>query len=249
VRTSATIRRFMTGAWAKVLAEAMVRFGDNNELAIGYIKAVDELLWSLRLPDHPQSRKRLLGVLPGLLQRLRAGMALIALPEAEQRAFLDELLAVHTEALRPGKGGDDTELTPQQIVQQLRDEAVPEAPLSGQPFRDSLIDLGSMDTVPADALTGPGAAPDDPSRRIDTMAPGGRYQLFLHGRWTRVLLLWRSPHGQFFLFAGADPNHAHSVTRRALERLSEERLLKPLEDVSLIQRAVDSLMRKLPPSP
>jgi hypothetical protein len=250
VRTSATIRRFVTGTWAKVLAEAMVRFGDNNEPTTGYIKAVDELLWSLRLPDHPQSRKRLLGLLPGLLQRLRAGMALVALPEAEQRAFLDELLAVHTEALRPGKGGDEAELTPQEIVQRLRDEAVPEAPLSGQPFRDSLIDLGSMDTVPADAMsTVSGAAQDDPSRRIDLMTPGARYQVFLQGRWTRVQLLWRSPHGQFFLFAGADPSHAHSVTRRALERLSEERLIKPLEDVSLIQRAVDSLMRKLTPSP
>ncbi len=249
IRTSATIRRFMTGAWAKVLAEAITRFGEKDEPTSGYIKATDDLLWSLRLPDHPQSRKRLLGLLPGLLQRLRAGMAQIALPEAEQRAFLDELLAVHTEALRPGKGTDEAELTPQQIVQRLRDEAVPDTPPSRQPFRDSLIDLSSMDTVPAEAMQSGSSAHDDPSRRIDSMAPGARYQMFLHGRWTRVQLLWRSPHAQYFLFAGVDPNRTHSVTRRALQRLSEESLVKPLEDVSLIQRAVDGLMRKLTLAP
>ena len=244
IRTSAAIRRFVTGAWAKVLAETMLRHGEKVEPTVGYLKAVDELLWSLRLPDHPQSRKRLLALLPSLLQRIRDGMALIGLPEAERRAVLDELLAVHTEALRPGKGGEEPELTPQQIVQQLRDEALPTAS-TRPPFSESLIDLSSMETVPAEAMSGSGSMDDDPARRIDAMAPGDRYQLFLHGRWTRVQLLWRSVGGRFFLFAGVDPKRSHSVTRRALERLSEEGLMKPLDDVSLVQRAVDSLMRKL----
>jgi hypothetical protein len=57
IRASAVIRRFVTGAWAKVLAETMLRFGEKVEPTTGYLKAVDELLWSLRLPDHPQSRQ------------------------------------------------------------------------------------------------------------------------------------------------------------------------------------------------
>jgi hypothetical protein len=243
IRTSAVIRRFVTGAWAKVLAEAMLRFGEKVEPTTGYLKVVDELLWSLRLPDHPQSRQRLLTLLPGLLQRLRAGMALIGLPEAEQRSVLDELLAIHTEALRPGKG-EATELSAQDIVQRLRDEAVPETP-SKQPLSESLIDLSSLETVPSDALSSGDGTRESPARGVDAMSPGDRYLVFLQGRWTRVQLLWRSMRGHFFLFAGVDPNRTHSATRRALERLSEEGLMKPLEDVSLIQRAVDDLMQRL----
>lgn len=245
IQASATIRRFITGPWAGVLAESMLRFGDTQEPTASYVKATDELLWSLRLPDHPQSRKRLLGLLPNLLQRLREGMALIALPETEQATFLDELLAVHTEALRPGKGGDESEITPQQIVQRMREETVPETPPSRQPFRDSLIDLESMDTVPADAMQAVISADDEPTVRIDKMTAGARYQVFLQGRWSRVQLLWRSPRAQYFLFAGAAADLTHSVTRRALERLTEENLVRPLEDVSLIQRAVDRLTRHL----
>jgi hypothetical protein len=245
IRTTAAIRRFVTGAWATVLAESMLRFGEKVEPTLGYLKAVDELLWSLRLPDHPQSRKRLVMLLPGLLQRLRAGMSLIGLSDAEQQPVLDELMAVHTDALRPGKGPPEANLTPQEIVQRLRDELVHDTLASRPPFADSLIDLSSMETVPADVLPEGPKPEDDPVKRVEGMAPGERYRIFLHGRWTRVQLLWRSAAGQFFLFAGVDPGSTHSVTRRPLERLVEEGLLKPLDDSSLMQRAVDGLVHKL----
>jgi hypothetical protein len=227
-----------------VLAESVLRHGDNGEATLEYLKASDDLMWSLRLPDHPQSRKRLLAMLPGLLQQLRSGMALIGVPEREQQPILDELMAVHTEALRPGKGSAaEVEPTPQEIVQRMRDEATWDS--SSRPaFSDTLIDLSSMETVPAELLPGP-RSQDDAVQRVDSLHAGSRQNLFLHGRWRRVQLLWRSPQGKLLLFAGPDPAHTHSITRRALERLAEEGLLKPLDDVSLVQRAVDSLMHKL----
>ena len=102
VRTSPTIRRFVTGAWARVIADDMLRHGEQSEATMSALKTVDDLLWSLKIPDHPQSRQRLLSLLPGLLQRIRVGMERIALPAAEQQAVLDELMTIHTEALRPG---------------------------------------------------------------------------------------------------------------------------------------------------
>ena len=66
IRTTPPVRRFMTGPWARVLAGAILREGEQGESTRGYIKLVDELLWSVQLPDHPKSRQRLLALLQQL---------------------------------------------------------------------------------------------------------------------------------------------------------------------------------------
>ncbi len=248
IRTSAPIRRFVTGPWARVIAQAMLQFGDKSETAVAYMKTVDDLLWSLQLPDHPQSRQRLISLLPALLGKLREGMALIDLPAGEQQHVLDELMAVHTEALRPGSrtGATHTEptLSPHDLVQRMLDEEI--APLEGPSFSDSLIDLASMDTVPAEWMPATVQSPgDDPQDWVQGMTPGQRYRIFLHGRWAQVQLLWRSERGQFLLFTGDAPGQTHSITQRALERLRAAKLLNTADTHSLIQRAVDGMLRGL----
>lgn len=244
LRTSPGIRRFVTGAWAKVLAESILRRGEDDETTRGYIRLVDQLLWSVQLPDHPQSRQRLVSLLPGMLLRLRSGMASIALPTAEQEAVLNELMTVHTEALRPGlRGTGDS--SPEDIVQRMRDEMLPET-AGSLSFSDSVIDLSSLDTVPADVMqadSGP-AHTDDPAKRVEALRSAQRLRLFVHGRWAAVQLLWRSDQSLFFLFAGESPTHTHSITRRALERLAAAGLMLPLEPRTLVQRALDRVMRE-----
>lgn len=242
VRTTPTVRRFMTGAWAKVLADAMLRDGDDAPTTRDYIKLVDELLWSVQLPDHPQSRQRLISLLPSMLQRLRAGMEQIGLPATEQDSVLDELMAIHTEALRPGRG-DAAGLTSEQIVQRMRNEVLPASTGHGG-FTDSVIDLASMETVPADMLPGGGSI-REPAKRIDALRPGDRLRLLLHGRWSSVQLPWRSDQGLYFLFGGESAGRTHSVTHRALERLNSAGLVQPLEISPLLQRALDSVAREL----
>jgi hypothetical protein len=246
MRTSPGVRRFVTATWAKVLAESMLRFGEQDDVTRGYVKLVDELLWSVQLPDHPQSRQRLLALLPNLLDRLRAGMALIGLSAGDQERILDELMAIHTEAIQPGGRGGAGNLSPEQIVQRLRDEDL--APPSSRPmaFADSVIDLGSMETVPAEMmLSEPAMRADAMARHVDQLRPADRFRLFLLGRWARVQLLWRSEHSMFYLFAGETPGRTYSVTRRALERLAAEGLMQTPEARTLVERALDSVMREL----
>jgi hypothetical protein len=243
VRASPVMRRFVTVTWSKVLAQAMLRYGEQSEVSHGYIKLVDELLWSLKLPDHPQSRQRLVTLLPGMLKRLRAGMELIALPAAEQESVLDELMAIHTEALRPGRG-DPKDLTPEQIVQRMRSEVLPASTGHGA-FGDSVIDLASMQTVPAELMQLHDST-DKSLKGVDALQEADRLRLFLQGRWARVQLLWRSEQRLFFLFAGETPARTYSVTHRALERLSSAGLMQPLENRSLVQRALDTVARELP---
>jgi hypothetical protein len=249
VRTSPSIRRFITGTWSRVLAVAMVEHGDQAEPTAGYLKAVDDLLWSLAPPDHPRSRQRMIAMLPVLLQRLRAGMASIGVAVPEQQVLLDELMAVHTEALKPGKSNVG-EPTPSEIVQRLREEVTADDADERTPFSDSLIDLGSMETVPAELMASAteeadGQVTGDAPLNLDTLLPDMRARVFLQGRWRRLQLLWRSPRGRYFLFAGEAPGRTHSVALRALERLREEGLVHRLENASLVQRAVDGLMARV----
>jgi len=250
IQTSSVIRRFVTVTWARVLTESVQRFGDQSEQTAGYLKAVDELLWSLKLPNHPQSRQRLVSLLPNLLQRVRTGMTLIDLPAAEQQIVLDDLMKVHSEALRPGSRNAavaEEKLSPEEIVRRMREEVqVDPEPIDSPGFSDSLIDLSSMETVPAELMTANVTQPsDNPQEWVKQMAVGERYRIFLQGAWTQVQLLWHSEQRHFYLFAGEAPQRTHSVTLRALERLRAVELLGPLHAHSLIQRAVDGMLRNL----
>ncbi|MBS0449435.1 MAG: DUF1631 family protein [Proteobacteria bacterium] len=242
VAASPLVRSFVTGAWAQVLAEAMLRHGEDSDLTRAYLRTTEDLIWSLAPPDHAQSRQRLVALLPALLQRLHAGMAMIDLPAAEQRAVLDALMHIHTDALRPGaRAVPAPQPSTEEVMRRLQAEAGPAHEPSA--FADSLIDVPSMETVPAELMTAASAAPGHPL--VDAMSAGRRYRLFLQGRWRRTQLLWRSPQGRLLLFAGEDPQRTHSVTRRALERLEEAQLIKPLAEPGLVQRSIDSLRRQL----
>jgi len=251
IQTSSVIRRFITVTWARALTESVQRFGDQSEQTAGYLKAVDELLWSLKLPSHPQSRHRLVGLLPNLLQRVRSGMALIDVPAAEQQAVLDDLMKVHSEALRPGARNApavaEEKLSPEEIVRRMREEVqVDPEPIDNPGFSDSLIDLASMETVPAELMNADANQPsDNPQEWVKHMPVGERYRIFLQGAWTQVQLLWHSEQKHFYVFAGETPQRTHSVTLRALERLRAVELLGPLHAHSLIQRAVDGMLRNL----
>lgn len=252
LQLSDSLRRFLTETWAQVLADSIQRHGEQGDVAVRQIKAVDDLLWSLNLPDHPQSRKRLLTLLPGLLQLLRQGMATVHMAPAVQEAVMAELMALHTEALRPGAreaaGGAKPE-SAEQIVQQLREEVLPDLD-EASGFADSLIDIASMETVPADLIEEQPVdmltdAPHQRAQLVGDLPLGARRRIFLRGRWMRVQLIWRSAMGSLLLFAGETPDRTHAITERALQRLSDERLLLPLEDKTLVQRAIDAVYREL----
>jgi len=74
---------------------------------------------------------------------------------------------------------------------------------------------------------------------------GIRCKLFLQGQWTTARLIWRSDNGQFYMFSSALAGGAHSMTRRAIERLRVEGLATEVADPSLLQRAVNGMLQDL----
>jgi hypothetical protein len=231
---------FMKREWPRVVAESLLRFGADNEHSAALLKVVDDLPASLRVD--PSQRQQLFSLLPPLLKRLREGMALIALPEARQKALLDDLMDAHHQLLGFSKRADDLGLSDTPPV----DKPVwADTQPAEETAAEAMIEVASMDTVPAELLStdeGLQAMADSLTEHIVLAQP---CQWLIGGRWQQVQLLWRSESARFFLFAGETAGCPHSITGVALERLGREGLIKPLTDSQLLQRAMDRVAEQL----
>ncbi|MBA4110383.1 MAG: hypothetical protein C0487_12400 [Leptothrix sp. (in: Bacteria)] len=244
---SETLRRFLTGPWVDVLARTMVSQGTDNAHTQALVGTVDELLWSLERPSSELDRDEVRQRLPSLIERLKLGMEMIGLPQAERDHVLDDLMRTHTRRLRTVPAGEAQAVTPQDLVQQMRDEVLDEDREHASDSWAQDTSVGALPTVPM-AL---GGADEDSrvkgaaQRWLQTLTKGVRCKLFLQGQWVTAHLLWRSDNGEFFMFTSSLAGGMHSMTRRALERLRIEGLATTFVELSLMQRAVDSVLQDL----
>ncbi len=243
---SQSLRDFLFGPWVDVMVEAMARHGEHSAQASELMHSVDELLWSMQPLSAPADRSRLRALLPELVASLNRGMDLIAWPQPQRDALLAELSAHHSAVMRgdaPAAAPPAESLTPEQIVQQMLDEPDPSSTLGP----DGPIDRGALPTVPVGLMSQTDTQAGRLAREawMARLAPGSWYHMFVQGQWVTAQLMWSSDNGQFFMFASQHAGHSHSLTRRAVERLLAEGLITVLEDRSLMQRAVDSLIQDL----
>lgn len=251
---SEPLRDFLFGPWVDAMTESIMRDGENSDSTATLLSTVDDLLWSVQPMHAAADRERLRTMLPGLLAQVNRGLDLINWAKPQREALFAELMARHAEALRPPPASApapasepkpapkaEHELTPEEIVQRMRDEpSVP--PLGGDG-----ADLGALPTVPVGLMTETDTQAGRQAREawMARLVPGTWYHLFVQGAWTTAQLMWASDNGQLFMFTSQHAGQSHSMTRRAVERLLAEGLIALLEDRSLMQRAVDSMMQDL----
>jgi hypothetical protein len=131
-----------------------------------------------------------------------------------------------------------------EIVQRLmeeRDSQVPSHWLSAN------VDRGELPTVPVQ-LYNEHDSPDARAalqRWIDSLQIGRWFHMFIQGDWHTAQIAWISEGRQFMLFVGRESDERLPLTRRALEALLANGLITALEDDSVVQRAVDTLMSDL----
>ena len=244
---SDTLRRFLTGPWVDVLARAMVSLGADHLQTQALVGTVDELLWSLERPASELDREEVRRKLPAIIGRLNQGMQMIELPQAERDRVLDDLMRTHSRRLRGTPVVEAQSAEAQDLVQQMREEVLHDTAESPADSWSQDTSVGALPTVPM-ALGGT----DEDSRVkaaaqrwLQTLAKGVRCKLFLQGQWVTAHLLWRSDNGEFFMFTSSLAGGMHSMTRRALERLRIEGLATTFVELSLMQRAVDSMLQDL----
>jgi hypothetical protein len=244
---SDTLRRFLTGPWVEVLARTMVSQGADHAQTQALVGTVDELLWSLERPASELDRDEVRQRLPAIIDSLNQGMAMIDLPQAERNRVLDDLMRTHSRRLRSVPAVEAQSAEAQDLVQQMREEVLDDSRESPADVWAQDTSVGALPTVPM-ALGGgdeDGRVKAAAQRWLQTLTKGMRCKLFLQGRWVTAHLLWRSDNGEFFMFTSSLAGGMHSMTRRALERLRIEGLATTFVELSLMQRAVDSVLQDL----
>jgi hypothetical protein len=96
------IRRLLATHWTAVLADAVRAGGENGEAWIDARSTMDDLVWSVQPKTTADDRQRLVGLLPGLISRLKRGFDSCGMPEDERSTFFSELVRLHANAVKSG---------------------------------------------------------------------------------------------------------------------------------------------------
>lgn len=110
------------------------------------------------------------------------------------------------------------------------------------------IDIGTMDTVPAELLPeedGPAAASAGVPDELLSLQPGAHVRAYLQGEWRLLQLLWVDRAGESWLMRDTSASRHWALRLRAIERLFAEQLAAELKPRSLIRNAAGRVLRTM----
>ncbi len=96
-----TVREFLRRDWSKLLTRHYIDEGEQGPHFNSHVETMRELVWSVQAKADMDARLMLVRILPGLLKRLRDGVAEIDLPQKASDRFFASLVILHANAVRP----------------------------------------------------------------------------------------------------------------------------------------------------
>ncbi len=230
---------FLCGPWAQAVAESQLVYTDS--VVADPNGLVDELIWSVQPRVARLNRTRLVELVPSLLGRLRQGLEVISYPPELTARFFDELISLHEAALEGARTkyeavGPDA-LAGAEVAEDLAQAPlvlVQEANESGFLEEDAVMPLDLSNDGQASDLSSP--APVAGAE----LSTGMWVELIFEGNWVRAQLTWVSPHRTLFMFNSAG-SKAHSMSRRTLDRLRTQGLMRVVSDGHLVDNALNAV--------
>jgi hypothetical protein len=96
--------------------------------------------------------------------------------------------------------------------------------------------------IPVKTVAGVPIVPAQADALIDGLQEGSWVDLYSKNRWQRARMTWASGKRTLFMFV-SQGGRPHSMTKRSLQRLVMNRLLRPLDSHEVVQHALDTLVR------
>jgi uncharacterized protein DUF1631 len=236
---------FLKNSWAQVVAEAQLSCADGSDDPYGYRAMVDDLVWSVQKSTATRGRaRRLVQMIPGLLSKLREGLDRIQYPPELTARFFNNLITIHRAAVHEGRDA-------------ISKAAADEVESQQSEFSDSMVEAAALwldsreaeesGYVDSDALSpqqvaSPEAAQEEPGgpARAGEMRTGTWVELMVNKEWIRAQLTWASPHATLFMFTSL-AGSAHSMSRRTLDRLRAQGLIKIVAERNVVDEALDQV--------
>ena len=174
-------------------------------------------------------------MVPGMLAKLREGLARIDYPPELSQRFFDSLMAIHGAAL-------------QGLAEEEAAAPAPTAaPEPAEPWLagDEAQDSGWLDgdsVSPEEISSGLEELAQPEPHAVTDLRTGTWAELLVNGQWTRVQLTWASPHGTLFMFT-ALAGTAHSMSRRTMDRLRANGALRIVAERNVVDDALDQVAK------
>ena len=125
------VREFLRRDWAQLLTMDFVNEGEQGAHFNSHVETMRELVWSVQPKSDMDARLMLVRILPGLLKRLREGVAEIDLPQKLTDRFFATLVILHANAVRPNAQPVPLpEITPEEIGEYTTPLAAEVAPVA-----------------------------------------------------------------------------------------------------------------------
>ena len=255
---------FLFGPWSLAMANARLLDARNQIDPQGFGSVVPDLVWSVKTDVTLKQPAKLIDMIPGLLEKLHSGLAMLGQEPKENAAFFESLMTLHRPVLKLRRlksqrdaeesngaslARDEDFMSPAERLQKLR--ASTDAGL--WMGRNDLDAAGFEDTQPSQPaeLIEPLAADDDTGHHSDLakerattvlarLKTGSWVDLYSKRQWLRAQLIWASSQATLFMFIshGGQP---HSMTRRSCEKLIAQRLLRPVDTQGVVGQALDAV--------
>ena len=245
------IRDFLFRTWAEVLALSAVRDGPQHADTILLKRVAADLVWAASAKPNRSDRAQVIQNLPGLLQRLRQGLALMGVhgaPQDEQIKVLTDTLAdafLSKTASIPQAHIDAMAKRLANLEDFISDATLGDMPLNADNIEMMLgIDASSIHVV-AD-----NGAPVDPAMVTwaQELQPGSWYTLDHNGASAQVQYAWQSQRKQLHLFAAIDGS-SYLIQLRRLAAYLQAGLLVAQDEEGLTLRATRDALAKLDANP
>ncbi len=248
---SDVIRVFLLKIWAEVLAVCVIKFGHDSEQVQKHKKVISQLVWSGSPKPDRGERMRMIAAMPTLMQVLREGMGLLAIPEKVQEAHIKSLSEAFTQAFQTKTQAiaperlEEMGMRLQNLEELFTDENLGDQPIDAESI-EMMLD---MDPQAMNVITHLPVEPSNAAKHwAREMELGQWFNLQTPNGSTQVQYVWRSDLGQLHLFAHVSgKNYLFRVVSLA-EHLQAGQLV-PIEHEALTVRATRPALEKINANP
>lgn len=259
------LREFLRSTWRNVLQHILDGEGHEGDGWRRHVQTIEDLMWSVEPKTGPDERRKMVMLLPRLLDALREGMALVDCSQEEMDGVIDALEPIHMACLRgekppveqaeseqPDHAADESEVSSSDVSDMIRSI---QAGMSqgGDAMSDDGLDLenGVTETEPAfashqeDELAEEEQIDDEYTTTAAEMKLGTWLEFAIEDKKRRGKLAWKSVVMGEYVFVD---RRYKVVAERTLATLAADLRhgrASLVEDVAMFDRALDKVLNGL----